>query len=193
MSPFYVFGYGSLILRPGFEYSSSVDGFVKGWRRVFYQGSTDHRGVPGSPGRVVTLIEEPDSVCWGRAFLVDKNEDEIRAYLEHREKQFDLRAMLDVFGRDGRTVVAPQATVYIATAASPNYLGPAPFEEIAQTIASSKGPSGHNKDYLFSVGDALRQISVEDPHVFELERRVHAILAERHALDREGSMTVRDE
>lgn len=183
--PFYVFGYGSLILRPGFEYTEYKDGYIQGYSRVFYQGSTDHRGVPGAPGRVVTLIEssDPTARCYGRAFLVSftpEKEAEIRAYLEHREKQFDVRLFLDVMSEEGN-VVAPQALTFIATAASPNYLGPAPDEEIAKTIAASVGPSGRNCDYLFSVANALRGIGVEDEHVFSLEQRVLSLIHEIEA------------
>lgn len=36
----WVFGYGSLVYRPGFEHAEAVEGYIKGYRRVFWQGST---------------------------------------------------------------------------------------------------------------------------------------------------------
>jgi cation transport regulator ChaC len=36
----WVFGYGSLVWKAGFEYDERIIGYVKGYRRVFYQGNT---------------------------------------------------------------------------------------------------------------------------------------------------------
>lgn len=35
---FWVFGYGSLVWNPGFEYDEKVTGFIKDYRRVFDLG-----------------------------------------------------------------------------------------------------------------------------------------------------------
>ncbi|VAH32862.1 unnamed protein product [Triticum turgidum subsp. durum] len=65
----WVFGYGSLVWNPGFAYDARLVGFVRDYRRVFYQGSTDHRGTPEFPGRTVTLEHQPGSTCVRRPTL----------------------------------------------------------------------------------------------------------------------------
>ncbi|AAF78262.1 Contains similarity to cation transport protein CHAC from Escherichia coli gi/2506988. ESTs gb/AA605474, gb/AI995104, gb/R90162 come from this gene [Arabidopsis thaliana] len=168
----WVFGYGSLIWKTGFPFDESLPGFIKGYRRVFHQGSTDHRGTPDFPGRTVTLEAAHEEVC----------------HLEVREKQYDQKEYLDFFTQDSNASEPAVAgvMVYIASPdkkSNNNYLGPAPLEDIAKQIVKAKGPSGPNRDYLFNLEEALAQLGFKDKHVTDLANQVRHILSESEELD----------
>lgn len=179
----WVFGYGSLIWKAGFKYDQCLPGFIKGYRRVFYQGSTDHRGTPEYPGRTVTLEPSPDDICFGVAYKVSQEEDiEIAiTYLEVREKQYDQKVYLDFYTEpDNCEPSVSNVMVYIASSdktLNKNYLGPASLEDIAKQIVRAEGPSGPNRDYLFQLEKALVQLGCKDDHVMDLAKEVRCILS----------------
>ncbi|MFZ3287259.1 MAG: gamma-glutamylcyclotransferase [Telluria sp.] len=53
--------------------------------------------------------------------------------------------------------------------------GAASKRAIAQQISASHGPSGRNRDYLVDLAHALRELGMDDPHVFAIERHLSEI------------------
>lgn len=174
--PEWVFGYGSLIYKVDFPYIERRIGSIAGWTRRFWQGSHDHRGTPDAPGRVVTLLPAPGTICRGMAYRIDPA---VFAHLDHREKNGYARHRVDIALADSGNTVC--GTLYVASERNPAYLGPAGLDEIAAHIAGARGPSGTNRDYLFDLADALRGIGDADEHVAELEWRVRAHAADAPA------------
>ena len=166
----WVFGYGSLIWRPDFAFIDRSIAHLSGFTRRFWQGSHDHRGVPEQPGRVVTLVPEAEAVCTGVAYLVDQRTvTEVFEQLDHREKNGYERHTVTLELVDQRQV---DGLVYVAPKDNFAYLGAAPMASIARQIALCEGPSGSNRDYLFELAHALREINATDAHVFALESAV---------------------
>lgn len=170
----YIFGYGSLIWRPGFPYVRKFDAYIKGWRRYFWQGSTDHRGTPEQPGRVVTLVKDTGNAIegetWGTVYCVPEEEAEvILRNLDYREKGGYVREEVNVYIK-GQAAHVAKAILYVATEKNTCFVGEAPVEDIAHQIYKCVGPSGPNIDYLLNLAHSLRKMNVIDEHVFALEK-----------------------
>ena len=177
--------------RPAFPHLRACPASITGYARRFWQGSTDHRGVPGHPGRVVTLLPElhanvaegerlaPER-CWGTAYEIASHDpDAVLKALDHRERGGYERVQLEIdlhprssLGDGFRGDPSPDPVtglVYIAGPQNGNFLGAASVEAIALQIQSATGPSGPNPEYVFELAKGLRAMGAEDTHVFAVE------------------------
>src|SRR5690554_1269933 len=167
----WLFGYGSLIYKADFPFIQCRPAKIQGWLRRFWQGSHDHRGTPAAPGRVATLIAAPGAVCAGMAYQVTPD---VFAHLDHREKNGYLRFFTEFEWLDGSGAV--EGLVYVAGPDNEAFLGAASEADIAAQIASSRGPSGPNAEYLLKLAEALRDLGEQDEHVFAIERELKCLL-----------------
>jgi cation transport protein ChaC len=103
----WVFGYGSLMWRPGFPFAERRGAALHGRRRAFCIYSVHHRGTYERPGLVLGLA--PGGACRGAAYRVaDADWDEAYAYLLEREQPTEtyIEARRHVRLDDGRRVEA---------------------------------------------------------------------------------------
>ena len=172
----WVFGYGSLIFRPGFAYVARREGFICDWSRRFWQASPDHRGTPQSPGRVATIVASPGSQCWGVAYRVAAAERAgVLAYLDERECGGYERRSLPFFTPDGEPL--DSVLVYIAEHGNPNFVGPEDTAITAACVRAACGLMGPNLDYVWQLATALAHMGADDAHVFELAQALELVLA----------------
>jgi cation transport protein ChaC len=174
---FWVFGYGSLMWNPGFDYVESARARLDGYRRSFCLESTRYRGTAEQPGLVLALVPEEEAHCIGIAFRVDdSNAVEVLRYLRHREldkpSYFEKRLPMSLTEQEGREVVA---ICYVMNVEHGEYRGHLDDDERAAIIAKAHGPAGSNREYLYNTASNLDRMNVEEPHVERLTTRVRQL------------------
>lgn len=179
--PLWIFGYGSLMWRPGFEYEEAVLARAEGWRRGFCIYSTHHRGTHARPGLVLGL--DRGGVCDGMAFRVAAHAaSRTLCYLRAREqingvyREQPVRVRLE--DGTGRHV---EAIAYVAERLHPSFAGTLPLTTQARLIRAAAGASGPNLHYLINTvrhlehlgvrqGDLSRLLALAGPHLARKSR-----------------------
>jgi glutathione-specific gamma-glutamylcyclotransferase len=174
----WVFGYGSLMWRPGFPYQERRAATLHGRRRAFCIYSVHHRGTPARPGLVLGLA--PGGACRGVAYRVAEADwARTHAYLMEREQPTEtyIEARRAVRLAGGRRV---EALTFLSDTGHPQWAGALSLERQAELIAGASGLSGRNVDYLRDLVGHLREEGIRD-HGME----VLLGLVERRELERQ--------
>jgi cation transport protein ChaC len=173
----WVFGYGSLMWRPGFPYAERAAATLYGRRRAFCIYSVHHRGTYERPGLVLGLA--PGGAVRGMAYRVAEADwAAVYAYLIEREQPTEtyVEARRQVRLDGGRRV---EALVFLSDVAHPQWAGRLTLQRQAELIAGAAGLSGPNPDYLRDLIAHLREMGVRDQGMEHLLSEVEAL--ERNA------------
>ena len=175
-SEHWVFGYGSLMWRPGFQYVERQAATLYGRRRAFCIYSVHHRGTYERPGLVLGLA--PGGSVRGAAYRVaDADWDDTYAYLREREQPTEtyVEAAAQVRLGDGRRT--PTLT-FLSDVTHPQWAGVLDLERQAELIAGATGLSGPNVDYL---RDLVAHLEAEGIRDRQMERLLELVEARERA------------
>jgi len=170
MGDFWVFGYGSLIWRPGFAHVETRRARLFGYRRALCIYSHVHRGTPGRPGLVLGL--DRGGSCIGMAFRVPGGERAaVVAYLRERELVTNvyLERMVMVRLAGGKAV---PAITYVADRKHGQYAGALGEADAARVVSGAVGQSGANEAYVLSTIEHLRALGIRDHSLEGVARRL---------------------
>jgi cation transport protein ChaC len=170
-APLWVFGYGSLMWRPGFAHEACEPALLRGYHRAFCVYSVHHRGTAARPGLVLGL--DRGGSCRGRAYRVAARDAEaVIAYLDEREQVTAVYLRRRVTIEIGHRRVAAMA--YVADRAHAQYAGKLPLHRVAEIILGGHGVSGANPDYLANTVAHLDELGINDGPLHELLEMVRA-------------------
>lgn len=178
MEQFWIFGYGSLMWRPGFAFVRSEAARVHGYHRSLCVYSHVHRGTPEQPGLVLGL--DRGGSCHGMAFEVAPGDwEETLAYLRAREQvtsvYLERHKAVTLLGSGQRV----QAVTYVVDRAHRQYAGVLADDAVEHHVRLGQGVSGHCMDYVTSTLAHLREMNIHDPALERLAKRLAPQAANR--------------
>jgi cation transport protein ChaC len=158
----WVFGYGSLMWRPGFDVLERVPARLIGLHRALCVLSYVHRGTPEKPGLVLGL--DRGGMCRGIAFRVAaaKREGTI-AYLRGREQvtsvYLETVRRIELEDEARRQV---RALTYVVDRGHVQYAGRLSVEQSVHYVRQGHGRSGQNRDYVIETVRALEALGYRE-------------------------------
>jgi cation transport protein ChaC len=166
----WIFGYGSLIWRPDFEFAEQRTAVAHGWHRALHMWSRLNRGTPECPGLVFALLS--GGSCRGVAFRVPAALGmQTLATLWPREMPtgvYDPR-WLACQTREGRV----RALAFTLSRASPNHAGALADDDYRRIFLEARGRYGTTLEYVQQTHDELVRRGMHDPRLARLLKLSH--------------------
>jgi glutathione-specific gamma-glutamylcyclotransferase len=173
-SDLWVFGYGSLMWRPGFDYLDRIPARLRGLHRGLCVFSYVHRGTPERPGLVFGL--DRGGMCRGIAYRVAASaRAKTIAYLRGREQVTSVyrEAIRRIELEDGSRRQFG-ALCYLVDRGHVQYAGRLSLAERVHYVRQGHGRSGRNRDYVLDAVRALEALGYHETELHLLAQRLGA-------------------
>ncbi|MBR0796908.1 gamma-glutamylcyclotransferase [Bradyrhizobium jicamae] len=169
----WVFGYGSLMWKPGFEFLQQVPARLIGEHRALCVYSFDHRGTPEKPGLVLGL--DRGGACRGIAFRVAAHlRDDTIDYLRSREQTTNVyREVMRSVWLENEARQRVSALAYVVDRGHVQYAGRLSLAEQLRFVQQGHGRSGNNRDYVLSTVASIEKQGFRDPQLHQLAVMLH--------------------
>ena len=169
----WVFGYGSLMWRPGFDYLEKVPARLIGEHRALCVYSFVHRGTPEKPGLVLGL--DRGGACRGVAFrIAEQTRKEVVAYLRAREQVTSVyREVMRSVWLEDEARKRVSALAYVVDRGHVQYAGRLTLAEQLRHVLQGHGQSGVNRDYVLSTVTAIEAEGFRDTQLHQLALMLH--------------------
>lgn len=164
----WVFGYGSLMWKPGFPHGEARPARIHGYHRALCVWSWVHRGTRERPGLVLGL--DRGGSCIGIAHRVSAGDrDAVVEYLYARELVTNVYVPV-VRPIHIEDVGRVAALAFIVDRGHDQYAGDLSAAHAARTIRDARGRSGANPEYFANTMAHLEALGIRCPRLTEIER-----------------------
>jgi glutathione-specific gamma-glutamylcyclotransferase len=169
----WVFGYGSLMWQPGFEFIEQVPARLIGEHRALCVYSFDHRGTPEKPGLVLGL--DRGGACRGVAFRVAAQlRDHTIDYLRSREQTTNVyHEVTRSVWLENEARERVSALAYVVDRGHVQYAGRLSLSEQLRYVQQGHGRSGNNRDYVLSTVKSIEKQGFRDKPLHQLAAMLH--------------------
>jgi cation transport protein ChaC len=166
----WLFGYGSLMWKPDFDYADREVARVQGYHRSFCLWQRRYRGNRLNPNLMLAL--DSGGSCWGVAYRVPAPNVAVKiSSTWRRELIGNGYRPRWITAHTGRGPLA--ALVFVANRGnSERYAGRLPDETVARYIAEACGEGGSGAEYLLETVLALENLRLRDSRLWRLQRLV---------------------
>lgn len=165
----WVYGYGSLVWRPDFEFVERRPALLRGYHRALCLWSRVNRGTPERPGLVFGL--DVGGSCRGMIYRIAAA-DVPQTLSELWKREMPSGAYIPKWLNCATPEGTVQALAFVMDRSKPAYVSGLTHEQLIAIVRDAHGSYGPCTEYVLETAQALRQAGIHDR---KLDALVHEL------------------